>query len=365
MASRSTQFLDLVSGRLKGLPYGAVRFVLALLAIPYRLVVAVRNVCFDWVPGMRRRLSCPVISVGNITVGGTGKTPVVIKIASLLNDRKMKVAILSRGYRSKSADAAQGGAGGRADNDETLVMRRRCPQTEVVVNPRRVAGGKRAIANGAEVLLLDDGFQHRRLRRDLDIVLIDATVPFGYGRMLPRGLLREPVGSLQRADLVVLTHSDQVDASDKSLLLGRLQRLSNAKPVIQAVHRISGLTDIFGNLVDIEPRDMLAVIFAGIANFSGFRRSVEEIGVKVAAAYEYPDHHDYTAEEIAGLKDVALTLEANALLTTEKDAVKLLGRWDDSGCRLIVLRLDVEFEESGEKILTEMLDRVLAQKNKS
>jgi len=192
-------------------------------------------------------------------------------------------------------------------------------------------------------------------------VLVDATLPFGFERLLPRGLLREPVKSLRRADLIILTHSDEIDDSARRILMARLKRESGGKPVVTAVHRFAGFTDVKGRSVPVEDAGaMQAVVFAGIANFDSFRRRVESLGAGVLAAYEYPDHHFYSGEEIADLSDVASEIEANVALTTEKDAVKLVGRWNDGACRLLVLNLEIEFEEQGVRILTDAIEEALA-----
>jgi tetraacyldisaccharide 4'-kinase len=197
------------------------------------------------------------------------------------------------------------------------------------------------------------------MARDLEIVLIDATAPFGHGRMLPRGLLREPLAALRRADVVVLTRSNEADATAKADILRAISKASGGKPVAQASHKITGYLDVKGRPVAADPTSMQAILFAGIGNFQGFRRCVDRLGVRVLAAYEYPDHHYYSTEEIEGLVDVATTLEANVLLTTEKDAVKLVGRWNDERCRLLALHLEIEFDATGDRILTAALDRVL------
>jgi tetraacyldisaccharide 4'-kinase len=233
----------------------------------------------------------------------------------------------------------------------------------VYLSPDRIASAAKAIEDGADVLVLDDGFQHRRLARDLDIVLVDATAPFGQGRMLPWGLLREPLDSLHRAGLIVLTRSDEIDASTKADILRTIAKASGNRPAAQAVQKIQGFVDIKGRPVEtVDAASMQAVIFAGIGNFESFRRCVQRLGVRIVAAYEYPDHHYYTVEEIDGLLEAATTLEANVLLTTEKDAVKLVGRWTDERCPLLALNLKIEFDEAGDRILADALDAALARR---
>lgn len=323
-----------------------------------------RNLYYTLVSTARRRVEKPVISIGNITVGGTGKTPMAARIARMLADRRRTVAILTRGYKGRPTTATtdQPTPPWTLESDEARVLQRRCPDTTIVIDADRVAGAKAAISAGCDTLVLDDGFQHRRLARDLDLVLIDATNPFGHGRMLPRGLLREPPSALKRADIIVLTRSDEIDPSDKMLLLATIRRCSGGKPLVQAVHRISGFQDVAGCfLPGQDPGAVQAVIFAGVGNFESFRRSVERLGVSVLAAYEYPDHHDYSADEITALCDVALTLEANAVVTTEKDAVKLLERWPDRSCRLLVLNVEIEFCDDGERFVAERMDEMLSR----
>ncbi|HKQ48391.1 MAG TPA: tetraacyldisaccharide 4'-kinase [Phycisphaerae bacterium] len=365
MAFLTGAYLELVAHRRRGLFADILRALLAVVAVPYAAVVIIRNTYYDLFPGAAKRVDAPVISIGNLTVGGTGKTPIAAAICQRLADRGRKPAILLRGYKSKAStrnanesDAVT--ARWREKSDEAMVLARRCPGAAVLVDPDRVASGRRAIHQGADVLVLDDGFQHRRLARDLDIVLIDATAPFGHGHFLPRGLLREPPTALRRADLVVLTRSNEVDGTTRSLIQRTLRRLAKDRPIIEATHSTHGFLDLSGRPVqETDPTDMQAVLFAGIANFESFRRSVERLGVRVLAAYQYPDHHPYSAEELTGLADVAGEMEANILLTTEKDAVKIEGRWDEKAPRLLALNLAVEFPGDGDKILADAIDRIL------
>lgn len=359
MRSRHDIFFDLISSRSQGLFADMLRALLTGLSWCYSLVIRLRNVYFDAVPGAVKRLPAPIISVGNLTVGGTGKTPMVIEIAEAVRQRGHRVAVLTRGYVTKHG---RNSASDASESDEAMLLRRRCPQAMVMVNPRRAAGGQAAIEAGCDVLVMDDGFQHRRLGRDLDLVLVDATRPFGFGSMLPRGLLREPRGALRRAHLIVMTRSDQIDAERRKLLHGRLERLSGGLPVIEAAHRPACFVNLAGETVSIgDPSDIRAVLFAGIANFDGFRQTVEAMGVEVAAAYEYPDHHVYGADELEGLRDVADNLEANALIATEKDAVKLEHRWRDGTCPLLILRMKMQFDEAGAVVLEQKIDDLLSR----
>ncbi len=365
MSKAGARFLDLISKRRGGLLLDIARGTLMVLSLPYMLAVTIRNAYYDLVKRSARRVGRPVIAIGNITVGGTGKTPMAAYVTNLLEERNRKTAILLRGYKGKPVrfDHDRGDRGltqWRIESDEAMVLKRLCPRAAVIIDADRLAGARRAIAGGADAVVLDDAFQHRRIGRDLDVVLIDATLPFGHGHMLPRGLLREPVSSLRRADVIVLTRSDEVDVSTQGMLTVEIRRASGGKPVVHAAHRINGFVDIEGRVVEnADGSAMRAVIFAGIANFESFRHSVEGLGVQVLAAYQYPDHHDYSAEEIAAFPDVAANVDANVLLTTEKDAVKLVGRWPSEGCRLLALRLEIAFDAEGAEVLTRAIDAVL------
>lgn len=365
MANLTSVYLDLVSERKRGLTSDLLRVLLGIAVIPYGAAVILRNVYYDLYKKAARKAALPVISIGNITTGGTGKTPVTAAIAQRLIGLEKRVAILLRGYKGQPTafvddkpDPSREKWG--SHSDEAMVLKRRCPRAIILADPDRVGAAHRAAAQGAELILLDDGFQHRRLARDLDIVLIDATAPFGHGHILPRGLLREPASSLRRAGLIILTRSNEIDQATKGVLLGTLRRVSDGKPIIEAVHRATGFMDLKGRPLQVDDVGAIqAVIFAGIANFDSFRRGVERLGIRVVAAYQYPDHHAYTDTEITGLQDVATDLEANAVITTEKDAVKLVGRWGGDAPGLLVMGLEIEFDPEGEKLLDAAIGKAL------
>lgn len=361
-------YLNLIAERRRGLFFDLIRAALAVLSVPYASIIILRNAYYDLSKKSLARAACPVISIGNITTGGTGKTPMTVLIAARLFARNRKVAILLRGYKASRADDSDSKKSPErtkwaSHSDEALLLKRRCPQAVVLANPDRTEAAHRAVAEGADVIVLDDGFQHRKLARDLDIVLIDATTPFGHGYVLPRGLLREPASSLRRADLIVLTRSNEIDQATRNVLLGTLRRVSGGKPIVEASHQSAGLMDIKGRPAGIDDcSGVQAVIFAGIGNFDSFRRSVEKSGVRVLAAYQYPDHHAYSDVEIQGLQDVAAQLEANAVITTEKDAVKLVGRWNETAGRLLVVQLEISIDAQGEQIIDDLLTKTLSKK---
>ncbi len=345
---------------------GIVRAVLTAASVPYGLAVRARNRAYDQGRREVRRATVPVISVGNLTAGGTGKTPMVAWLAEQLKDR-CRVAILSQGYgRDKRSGV----------DDENLMLARMAPDAALVVNADRVAGAEEAVGvHGAEVLILDDGFQHRRLARDLDIVLVDAVQPFGGGRLLPRGLLREPPGELKRADFIVLTRSDLVGPGRIGRIRGEFRRYAGGVPIALAEHRPTGLRrvdaagDAEGDVAlegdapaeggvplggDIPLRGLREgrwAAFCGIGNPEGFRRTLEQLGAQLVRFDGFPDHYRYAEAELRELVERAAAAGCEGVLTTEKDATKV-GRLL-AGQRLIpvlALRVGMEIVRNADRL---------------
>ena len=275
----------------------------------YGAAIRIRNRRFDR-PGTSTRVAVPLISVGNLTVGGTGKTPMVATVCRLLVEAGARPAIVSRIEPEiqcaierwiESGDPS----GNRVANG---IIR------EV---DRQAVDARDALARGAGVVVLDDGFQHRRLQRDVDIVLIDATDPFGGGRLLPAGRLREPLAGLARSDLVVITRCAPDLPLDR--ILDTIRRHRPDGPVIRATHRVVGFVDRSGRPVSAPTR---AVAFCGIGNPSSFERDLRNAGVEVSSLVEFRDHRPYRPGDLEGLADNARRRSAT-LVTTEKDLVRL------------------------------------------
>jgi tetraacyldisaccharide 4'-kinase len=258
-----------------------------------------------------------VISVGNITLGGTGKTPLVEWLARWIGQRGVRVCIISRGY----------GAQEGSRNDEALELEQKLPNVPHVQNPNRIEAARRAIEEfRTQVIILDDAFQHRRIHRDLDIVLIDAFEPFGYGHVFPRGLLREPLAGLRRAGLIALSRADMIDAAQLSAIRKQVDEMHPGVPCMELAHAPQSL------LVWKEgeqPLDSLAgkcvAAFCGIGNPAGFRHTLEQCGYEVAAWREFPDHHRYSRDDVADLSQWAYRSAAalSAVVCTHKDLVKI------------------------------------------
>jgi len=308
-------FRDVISGRRHGLPAALVRCGLSGLAIPYKTAVSVRNWCYDH--GWKRTFAVhvPIVSVGNLTAGRTGKTRVVSFLAHWFQTRGVRVGIVSRGYR---ADCEQG-------NDEKRVLDQLCPGVPHIQQGNRVAAATAACRQHAcQLLILDDGFQHRRLRRDLDILLIDASNPWGFGHLLPRGLLREPIASLKRADLVVLTRVNQCSPAQKQSLTTQLERHGRLDCCIEVVFRPDRLVSSAG---ETQPPDRFTgrsvIAFCGIGNPEAFHQTLQQIEFDVREFIAFSDHHKYSDQDLKLLDDHATQVDAEALITTQKDLVKL------------------------------------------
>lgn len=303
----------IVSGGSKGPAAAAARVLLRGLSLPYGAVVRVRNKLYDWNLLRCRRADAAVISVGNLTAGGTGKTPLVIWLARYLAQRGCSCAVLTRGYKTTAGTLS----------DEPALLARAC-EAAVIVNSDRLAGAKKAVEqHRANVLILDDGFQHRRIRRDVNILTIDATCPFGYGRLLPAGLLREPVSSLRRAHAVVLTRCDLASEEDLAAIEMRIRTIHPDAAIFRSVHR-SMYAKTFGN----ETIDMAALqtkklfAFCGIGNPDAFLGGLTRMGLSVVASRSFDDHHAYTEADMLELTEQAAAYGAELLLSTEKDWVK-------------------------------------------
>lgn len=293
-----------------------------------------------------RRLPAFVISIGNLVVGGTGKTPMVLHVARALAEAGEVPAVLSRGYGGRSSSVARVNPSEESSinaglyGDEPALLASRLAPLPVWVGRERWRSGLAAIeTDGARILILDDGFQHMRLERNLDIVLLDARLPFGNGSLLPLGPLREPRSHLERAHAIILTRAeDPVKTAAAEEMLGSL---FPGKPVFTCRHKPGGL--LAGRegrpLPPERVRGRRVLAFAGIAHPSSFFSSLETLGLEVAAGIGFPDHHFYGAEELHGLLDTARGLGASLLVTTEKDHVRL-----PPDFRTFVLRTPVELD---------------------
>jgi len=293
------------------------------------------------------RASVPVISVGNITAGGTGKTPVVDALVKYCISQGRKVAIVSRGYKGNvQQDSCRVTESHPPDvvGDEPYLLAKRNPTALVYVSPKRRHGVMAAEADGANCMLLDDGFQHLAVQRDLDIVLLDERNPFGNGTVIPAGYLREPRSAMRRADFVVQTHSDFADLT-----------LASGVGVVKCIHCFADyLVDRQGNQISwdvLQGKRCLA--FAGIAHPEDFFGQLRSAGCVLHETLPLEDHLNYTPGVLEQINRASQ--DVDFLLTTEKDFVKLHGTEFSKPCLAIPLQLDFDNFAS----LTQALDKVL------
>lgn len=319
--------------------------------------VSARNFLYDRKILAAQRAGVPVISIGNITTGGTGKTPFTVMLARMLSRAGRRVAVVSRGYRrerpSKEPLLVSDGKEIRCDvgsaGDEPYLIARSLLNAEggrvmVVVCADRRAAADMAESLGAEVVILDDGFQHRRLHRDLDIVLLDAEKPLDNSQLLPAGRLREGPRSLKRADVLVLTRSDGVNIDDRFR-----NSLSPAVPVYQAHHRplpLASIDDWRSGTRESAPTAIRGkvLLFSGIARPESFEAIARQADLAVAGHLRFPDHHWYGKADLERIEAAGNSFEA--VVTTEKDAVRLPEGWR-LGARLLVLGIEMELMPSG------------------
>jgi tetraacyldisaccharide 4'-kinase len=308
----------------------AAEITLAPFGALYSAAIKARSAGYQTRFLKTHRVSVPVISVGNITVGGTGKTPLVHWLAERLADQGRRVCILTRGYRRENAKKQVIVSDGKRilsdvahSGDEAMMLAQSLiEKSAVVCNADRVSAAQWAIENlQSDVLLLDDGFQHRRLTRDLDIVTIDATNPFGNGRLLPAGILREPIKNLNRADCMVLTRTSDEGAGE---LIERIQQVTNA-PILQSRTNVANIRrlDSADGGKEIAALNQPLAAFCGLGNPSAFFDQLRGAHLDIRNETVFRDHYKYSQADVDRLTEQAKAKGAQTLITTAKDAVKL------------------------------------------
>ena len=357
-----------------------VKFLLAVLkglSLVFAAIVGVRD--FLYRTGLIRRhpLGIQVISIGNVTAGGTGKTPVTEIFARTLSAEGRKVAILSRGYRRKEApwwrrlftqvidpplvvsdgrhvllDATTGG-------DEPYMLASNLPGVAVVVDRNRVKAGRYAIKRlGCNTIILDDGFQYQKLKHSVEVLLVDATNPFGNGNMLPRGILREPARRLKRADIIFLTKCH----GDVSAVREEIRRYNRTAEIVECNHTPKLLRDVWSR--EEYPLSWLqgktTCTLSGIASPKGFENSLRRLGARVVWCERYADHHRYDSSEILYALNRTADMGADALVTTEKDAVRF-PRLETTPVRCLYLRIAIEIL-SGAESFDQIINRICFRK---
>ncbi len=373
-------FMAIITDRLRGAVPAFLRFLLKNLSRLYRWIMSIRLWAYENRIIRAKILGCQVISIGNLTVGGTGKTPVVEVFARALQQNGRKVAILSRGYKSVAPsagdkwrrfftfnnpqvdpprvvsdgrrlllDSEQGG-------DEPYMLASNLPDVCVIVDKDRVKGGRHAIQKlGCDTLILDDGFQYLRLQHRIDIVLVDRNNPFDNGYVLPRGLLRESQRHLRRASFIFITKSHG-DGSPE--LRREIRKYNTHAEIAECRHAPSHLRDVYSPAR--EPLDFLrgkaVAAISGIAAPRGFEESLEKLGATLVHRRRFPDHHRYRPQEIIDSINEAKARGAELIVTTEKDAVRFphLSRVD---VPVYFLRIEIQLL-SGAESFQDLIARI-------
>ncbi|KAB2638818.1 MAG: tetraacyldisaccharide 4'-kinase [Verrucomicrobia bacterium] len=372
LLDRLEQFaVDVILERRAGRRASILRLILRALSFFYLGIVSLRLRLYASNIMRRHQIGCPVVSIGNLTVGGTGKTPVVEKLARDLSDRGRKVAILSRGYKSTRRKypiqesspvrvVSDGGAlllDSKTAGDEPFMLAKNLRGVAVVVDKDRVECGRHAISRfGTDLLLLDDGLQYLRLHRRFDLVLIDREAPFGNEHLLPRGTLREPPENLSRASHILITKCDGSNLQD---LHTRIRAYNRTAPIIECRHRPVALQDLSTgeNLELSSLQGLRAASLSAIASPESFEQGLRRLGVSLELMESYADHHRYSKREIDRFIRRCVRRGVSCILTTEKDAVRM-PRLLNQEIPIRYLRIEIELLK-GQEHWDTMLEQLL------
>lgn len=373
--------IEVVSGKKSG-PAASLTLVgLSFLEGIYLLLLRTRYFLYNLNIVKSGSLDCQVVSVGNITAGGTGKTPVVRFLAEALYKKGKRVVIVSRGYGADNQEPliVSEGRGPLVDvktaGDETYMLSQLLPQIPLVIGKDRLEAGRLAVNKfQPEIILLDDGFQHWRLERDLDIVVIDALNPFGFNRLLPRGLLREPLTALKRAGVFIISKADYLSPERMKEIRRTLQFYNREAIILTSSYCPSYLRILQtgGGAINLTPEsnDYLAqktkfleleeikgkrvLAFSGIGNPDSFVKSLEGIGARVVERVNYPDHYRYNEEDFKRLSNRVQSGGIDYVVTTEKDAVKFTSAMLQHLTEILVLGIELKLSDE-----SELLDRIM------
>jgi tetraacyldisaccharide 4'-kinase len=340
-----------------GIPFLLLRFFSLLFLFGY----TIRKSIYALSLIKPKKLKATVISIGNITVGGSGKTPFVLYLAKKLQEKGIIFTILTRGYKRLSKDTREMKKNDSPNikweqvGDEPYLLSNHLPEIPIIVDKDRFHSGKIAQDKyKADFLLLDDGFQHWRLKRDLDIVMIDSSIDLKKEKLLPAGRLREPLSSLKRADLFILTRIDQSEYKDKMKKL--LQRYNPQAPIVESILQTSSIQNLKDkteiDLSQLKGKKGLAC--CGIGNPYSFERTLKSLGLEILNAFFFLDHYIYTRKDLLSFQEEARKSGAEYLITTEKDSIRL----PDTGeltIPLLVVKVELKII-SGEEKLWEVLN---------
>jgi len=364
--SKEKYFLKLISEENPSIAEKCILKGLSLLEKIYLKIISEKNKKIKKV-----RVNVPVISVGNITAGGTGKTPCIIQLGEYLQKKGKRVAVLSRGYRGtyeKQGGTVSDGKtiflNEKEAGDEPCMIAHKLPEVSVYVGKNRIKSAQKAIKNGSEILLLDDGFQYKTLERDKNIVLIDSTNPFGYEHLLPRGLLREPLDELKRADLIILTKVNQVSKERINEVKARILSINSSVTILESLHKPVYFFEIKENAKKI-PLEVMkgkkAVLLSGIGNPAAFEKTAKESGLEICKNIAKKDHFSFAYIDIEKAVNEAKIHGADIIVTTEKDAIKLkdIIMKNDVKFPIYSLCIEMKYLEKGEEKIQKYLEELI------
>lgn len=345
---------NLATDRSRGFFPGIMKLFLFILSIVYGLVVRILVLIFHF---FQYSPDCKVIGVGNITLGGTGKTALVEFLAGFLKGHGKAVAVISRGYKRKvkvsapsAMPARQWFSGGDYSSmgDEPYMLSKKLKGIPVIVGAQRKKGIKKAIKDYVvDTVILDDAFQQWRIRKDLEVVTIDAANPFGNKFMIPRGILREPISSLKRADIFILTKTNL--SANTASLKGALRNLNPRALIFESEHRPLGFYDIFG------PEDLFATeclkgktaaLFSGIGDPESFEKLILSLGIKIGLSFRFSDHYHYSLKDLQKIIQSSQGENIDTIITTEKDAARICDlQFVTCPLRLLALRIELSVKD--------------------
>jgi len=344
-------------------PFFSIETVLLVLSVVYGGLMGLRARLYESGILPSKTLPCRVVSIGNLIAGGTGKTPMTILVARMIRDMGCRVVVISRGYRGRLENTGGVVSDGQTifngpedAGDEPYLMARLLTGIPVVVGQRRYEAGMMAVKRfKPEVIVLDDAFQHLRLKRDLNLVLLDSRSPFGNGHMLPRGLLREPLSALRRAHAIIFTRSEPIP------MVPVPHRLPKQRPVFYTTHRLiirksdpenGRFADDTSDISMLKGKK--AVAFAGLADNDQFFDSLEQAGCLLVHTFSFADHHRYGPNDMDSIAEVVKAKAADVVVTTFKDYVKI-ENWDQWPVELVAVDAiitPINYEDEFIRIIT-------------
>ena len=334
-----------VTDQINGWPINILKGVLWILSCFYGVIIGIIKLLYNFGILKRQKLPCPVISVGNITLGGVGKTPLIEYVAKILKEEGFNPVILTRGYMGQKGQ----------ESDEAQMLKKNLENVPVLIGSNRFKNAQEFLSNNsADVFLLDDGFQHWTLFRDMDIVALDATNPWGNKHLIPRGILREPLSALSRANIFILTKTD-LARSNVVIVRDRLRLLGQNKLIVETIHEPKCLRDLKSQRkMDLSTISSKRVcMLSSIGDPQSFENMLTQLGASVQENFSFMDHHVYTQEQIEQLVKYCEGHHIPFVVTTQKDAVKLdafLNLFSDK-IKVLVLEINIVIVYGKEQLL--------------